>query len=127
MENMNNSGDRQEQDFPFKIFVPRSINSSVSRTSDSPSSSSSRMMKDGDSVVGSLSSYGLSSPRIDFTPPFSAGEDRGAFNFDFTSLRGSSPDNVFNTDPLTSVMRGYSGDPNKPKRLHVSNIPFRYR
>ena len=126
MENMKNPVDNKpERDLPFKIFVPRSFNS---RSSDSVSSTSSRMMRDGDSAVGSLSSYALGSPRIDLTPPFSAGEDRErAFNFDFTSLRGSSPSNLFNTDPVTSSMSGYSGDPNQPKRLHVSNIPFRYR
>ena len=107
--------EKSDQELPFKIFVPRAM----SMSPDSLASSASKVTKEDDFSSFSL---GLSQP----TPPLSArsGDKAGTFSFDFSSLRGStSPSSLFNSDPLMS----YSGDPNLPKRLHVSNIPFRYR
>ena len=60
------------------------------------------------------------------------------FNFDQTAkprsrvkptdlLESSNPDMFQMKAAAVNLMGGYSSDPNLPKRLHVSNIPFRYR
>jgi len=115
MEKMNSAGEKSEEALTFKIFEPRKSNLSLCSDSFSLSSSG----------TGGFPSLGQTSA------PLSAGGDDVArsFNFDFTSFRGSqsSPTNLFSPDLLRGPMTGYSGDPNLPKRLHVSNIPFRYR
>ena len=99
----------KSEDLTFKIFQPRK--SSISLCSDSLS------------LTPSSNTSGTG--HFPF-PSQATGEDQGrAFNFDFTSFRG--PSTNLPTHDLRGPMSGYSGDPNLPKRLHVSNIPFRYR
>ena len=76
---------------------------------------------DGDS--GSDSSKGSS--KLDFfhnRQSFSPND----FNFDLTGYRGPTDEPRTRVNP-TDLLGVFSGDPNLPKRLHISNIPFRYR
>ena len=96
---------QKSEDLTFKIFQPRKP--SLSLCSDSLS------------LTPSSNTSGTG--HFPF-PSHANAEDQGrAFNFDFTSFRGPP------TNLSSNNLRGYSGDPNLPKRLHVSNIPFRYR
>ena len=137
----------EEATLPFKIFEPRS--SSRFRSESLSSSSTSKL----NVTVGSpvMSSY--NSPQQVVSPGGGEETDGSSRCFDFTGLRRLSPrplpselllassspssssmlmnqmPEATNTGTNNSnpMMAGFSGDPNLPKRLHVSNIPFRYR
>ena len=136
----------EEAALPFKIFEPRS--SSRLRTESSLSSSSTSKLN---LTVGSPLVSSSSSPQELLSPDGGDGCEGSSRCFDFTGLRrltprplpselllaSSSPPSsstLMNPDLLqlrpdatNPMMNGFSGDPNLPKRLHVSNVPFRYR
>ena len=136
----------EEANLPFKIFVPRSSSRFRSESSVSSSSTSKLNLTVGSPLVSSSSS-----PQQLFSPDGgeAGGEGDGEASsrcFDFTGLRrlaprplpselllaSSSPSSstrLMSSDlfQLRPDSAGFSGDPNLPKRLHVSNIPFRYR
>ena len=136
--------DKSEESLPFKVFEPRS--SSRFRSESLSSSSTSKL----NLTVGSpvMSSYNsapqfCSSSNQQLMSP--GGEEEGEDStrcFDFTGLRrltprplpselllaSSSPTgSMMNPDLFQSMKIGFAADPNLPKRLHVSNLPFRYR
>ena len=137
--------DKSEGALPFKVFEPRSESLSSSFTSKL------------NLTVGSPLMSSSSSPQQLLSPDVGEGGGDGLGDglgdgegstrcFDFTGLRrlaprplpselllaSSSPSSstrLMSSDQfqLRSAASGFSGDPNLPKRLHVSNIPFRYR
>ena len=142
----------EEAALPFKIFQPRS--SSRLRTESSLSSSSTSKLN---LTVGSPVMSSLKMDQQLLSPEGGDGEAEAEAEaeaedstrcFNFTGLRrlaprpipselllaSSSPSSsstLMNQDlfpdATNPMMTGFSGDPNLPKRLHVSNIPFRYR
>ena len=115
---------RSQETLLFKIFEPRIPRMSFpSLTNDGDCGSESCSFTDG--------SQSPVSPRLDF-PCTRQSLATNVFNFDLTGDRGPSTKppipNMFQlTAAATNQMGVFSGDPNLPKRLHVSNIPFRYR
>ena len=125
---------KSQENLLFKIFEPRIPRVSFpSLTNDGDCGSDSFSFTDGS----------LSSPNLDF-PCTRQSHSANVFNFDLTGYRGptvkprsrvqstdlleSPNDNMFQLKAAaTNQMGVFSGDPNLPKRLHVSNIPFRYR
>ena len=141
--------DKSEESLPFKVFEPRS--SSRFRSESVSSSSTSKLNLTVGSPVMSSSPHqfpGINTQQQLLSPGCL---EEGAF--DFTGLRRLSPrtlpselllassspsgfSTLMNQDLLqmmpentstNPMMTGFSGDPNLPKRLHVSNIPYRYR
>ena len=138
----------EEEALPFKIFEPRS--SSRFRSESLSSSSTSKLnLTVGSPVMSSSPQQFHSNTTQQLLSPGCGEEEGPTRGFDFTGLRrlaprplpselllaSSSPtsslmsQDVFQlrTDVNNPMMSGFSGDPNLPKRLHVSNIPFRYR
>ena len=135
-----------EEALPFKVFEPRS--SSRFRSESVSSSSTSKLNLTVGSPVMSSSPHqfpGINTQQQLLSP---GSLEEGAF--DFTGLRrlapralpselllaSSSPSSSslmnqdlfqLRPDATNPMLTGFSGDPNLPKRLHVSNIPFRYR
>ena len=119
---------KSQENLLFKIFESRT-----------PSVCFPQLTNDGDCGSHSFtdSSQGLPHSGQSLSP--------NVFNFDLTGYEGptvqprsqvnptdllesSSPGNMFQLKAASSnLMGGFSGDPDLPKRLHVSNIPFRYR
>ena len=132
--------DKSEEALPFKVFEPRS--SSRFRSESLSSSSTSRLnLTVGSPVVASSPHQvrGINTKQQPISP--GCGE---VGCFDLAGLRrlaprtlplpselllaSSSPtsSSLLNQD-LCPMLTGFSGEPDLPKRLHVSNIPFRYR
>ena len=136
--------DNSEEALPFKVFEPRSSSRFQSSTSTS-------MLN---LTVGSPVVSGSPQQFSSLLSPGGGEETEGSTRcFDFTGLRRLSPrplpselllassspsgfSTLMNQDLLqmmpentstNPMMTGFSGDPNLPKRLHVSNIPYRYR
>ena len=124
---MNNS----EEALPFKVFEPRS--SSQFRSESLSSSSTSQL----NLTFGSPQQFPNNSSQQLLSP--GCGEERKEGQtgcFDFTGLRrlaarefllDSSPTSSLLSQDLFQLTPVFSGDPDLPKRLHVSNIPFRFR
>ena len=134
--------DKSEEALPYKVFEPRS--SSRFRSESVSSTSTSKLnLTVGSPVVSSSPQHqqfrGINTKQ----QPISPGCDEVGC-FDLAGLRrlaprtlplpselllaSSSPtsSSLLNQD-LFPMLTGFSGDPDLPKRLHVSNIPFRYR
>ena len=127
---------KSQENLLFKIFEPR-----IPRMSFPSLTNGGDCGSDGCSFTDCSQSPG--SPKLDF-PCTSQSLSPNVFNFDLTGYRGPTAkprSQVKSTDLLespsskvfqleaaaTNQMGVFSGDPNLPKRLHVSNIPFRYR
>ena len=123
--------DNSEEALPFKVFEPRSSSRFQSSTSTS-------MLN---LTVGSPVVSGSPQQFSSLLSPGGGEETEGSTRcFDFTGLLASSSPSGFSTlmnqdllqmmpenTSTNPMMTGFSGDPNLPKRLHVSNLPFRYR
>ena len=123
--------DNSEEALPFKVFEPRSS----SRFQSSTSTSKLNL------TVGSPVVSGSPQQFSSLLSPGGGEETEGSTRcFDFTGLLASSSPSGFSTlmnqdllqmmpenTSTNPMMTGFSGDPNLPKRLHVSNIPYRYR
>ena len=95
--------DKSQENLLFKIFESRS-----------PSLFFPEMTNDGDVGSGCFTDRGPSdNPRSRVKPT--------------ELLESSNPDMFQMKTSAIKPVGVYSGDPNLPKRLHVSNIPFRYR
>ena len=127
---------KSQESLLFKIFeprIPRVSFPSLTNYGDCGSDS----FTDGSQSPGSS--------KLDFPSTGSSlSVSPNVFNFDLTGYRGptakprsrvkstdllESP-NMFQLKPAdaaTIPLGVFSGDPDLPKRLHVSNIPFRYR
>ena len=127
----NSEMDKSEEALPFKVFEPRSSSRFQSSTSTS-------MLN---LTVGSPVVSGSPQQFSSLLSPGGGEETEGSTRcFDFTGLLASSSPSGFSTlmnqdllqmmpenTSTNPMMTGFSGDPNLPKRLHVSNLPFRYR
>ena len=125
---------KSQESLLFKVFEPRIPRVSFPEvTNDGDCRSDSCSFTDGSPV----------SPKLYFPCTSSQSLSPNVFNFDLTGYRGEEPRtrarstesaspnaNMFQPKAAATnqmQMGVFSGDPNLPKRLHVSNIPFRYR
>ena len=106
--------DKSQENLLFKIFEPR--NSSVCFP---------ELTNDGG--CGSASFTGLS--QGSGSPHSGQNLSPNVFNFDLTAYRGpaAQPSDLPESSSPNLFQLKFAGDPDLPKRLHVSNIPFRYR
>ena len=115
---------KSQETLLFKIFEPRT-----------PSLMFPELTYDGDGGSDGLTDGSQGSPQLNFP---SQSLSSSVFNFDQTAkprsrvkpkdlLESSNPDMFQMKAAAVNLMEDYSTDPNLPKRLHVSNIPFRYR
>ena len=103
---------KSQENLLFKMFEPRA-----------PSLLFPELTYDGDGGSDGFTDGSQESPQLNFRPcsTQSLSSSASVFNFDLSG---------YNKEPVvkpTNLMGVNSGDPNLPKRLHVSNIPFRYR
>ena len=106
--------DKSQENLLFKIFEPR--NSGVCFP---------ELTNDGG--CGSASFTGLS--QGSGSPHSGQNLSPNVFNFDLTAYRGpaAQPSDLQESSSPNMFQLKFAGDPDLPKRLHVSNIPFRYR
>jgi len=129
--------DEKPEVLPFKIFEP-ALSSSIFMSSDSQSlcdSQSKINLTVGSPAVSSSLALDLTSPSMTgWSQDFNTFRGKSRTLPSELLLSSSSPtstlfsSDLFQSRAASNPMRGFSGDdPNHPKRLHVSNIPFRYR
>ena len=122
MDKMGNSGD--DKAVPFKLFEPATL------SSPSPSSDSQLNL-----AVGSptASSSKLDLQQLAWRKSPSRGGEDIASTSQFTVFRRSTPRSksksipASQSDMLSCDLFQSPSASSQPKRLHVSNIPFRYR
>ena len=103
---------KSQENLLFKIFESRT-----------PSVCFPELTNDGDCGSHSFtdSSQGLPHSGQSLSP--------NVFNFDLTAYRGpaTQPSDLPESSSPNLFQLKFAGDPDLPKRLHVSNVPFRYR